>query len=84
MTKVAVEQGLEPFKEALEDAGFQVVDLKSPDEVGRIRPHAVVVSGVDSNFMGMDLSQKLTVVNASARSPEEVVGEVRRALGPAE
>ncbi len=84
MTKVAVEQGLRPFQNALRSAGFVVVELTEAQELPGISPHAVVVSGVDENFMGMSMAGDTPVINAVGRTPEEVVKEVRRSLGPRE
>ncbi|HHY76656.1 MAG TPA: YkuS family protein [Firmicutes bacterium] len=84
MTKVAIESGLRPFQEALKNAGFVVVEVKQPEDLKRERPHAVVVSGMDSNFLGMSGFSDTPVVTASGRTPEEVVKDVRRSLGPRE
>lgn len=84
MTKIAVEQGLRPFQEALRTAGFLVVEVKDPNEVRQIGAKAVVVSGMDESFLGIDDSRKSPVITAAGRTPEEVVREVRRSLGPVE
>ncbi|HHY45584.1 MAG TPA: YkuS family protein [Firmicutes bacterium] len=84
MTKVAVEGGLKPFQEALKNAGFVVVEVSSPEDLANTRPHAVVVSGMDDNFLGMTDFGDAPVVTASGRTPEEVVKDVRRSLGPRE
>ncbi|HPZ85879.1 MAG TPA: YkuS family protein [Bacillota bacterium] len=84
LTKIAVEQGLRPFQEALRTAGFLVVEVKDPNEVRQTGAKAVVVSGMDENFLGIDDSRKSPVITAAGRTPEEVVREVRRSLGPVE
>jgi len=84
VTRVAVEPGLGPFEEALKEAGFDVVELKSPESMRSLGAHAVVVSGLDSDFMGMTDSGEAPVVTAAGRTPAEVVDEVRRSLGPRE
>lgn len=81
MTRVGVEAGLRTFSDALRAAGFEVVELNGPV---KDRVHAVVVSGVDSNLMGIADSLDAPVVTARGRTPEEVVDEVRRSLGPRE
>jgi len=84
MTKVAIEQGLRPFQDALKNAGFIVVEIGRPEEVDRMEPHAIVVSGGDDDFLGVTDSREAPVVSAAGRTPEEVVTEVRRSLGPRE
>lgn len=84
MTKVAVEQGLRPFQDALKSAGFVVVEIERPEQVDREDPHAIVISGTDENFMGVTDAREAPVINAAGRTPEEVVTEVRRSLGPRE
>lgn len=84
MTKVAVEQGLRPFQEALRNAGFTVSEIERPEDVGRLEPHAIVVSGMDRDFLGKDDARNAPVINAAGRTPEQVVSEVRRSLGPRE
>lgn len=84
MTKVAVEQGLRPFQDALRDAGFTVVEMSEPEDVSRLGAHAFVVSGVDQDFLGIQDSLDSPVISAAGRTPQEVVDEVRRSLGPRE
>jgi S1-C subfamily serine protease len=84
VTKVAVEQGLRPYQDALKNAGFVVVELNAPSELRVGDTHAVVVSGMDENFMGVDARMALPVITAAGRTPLEVVNEVRQSLGPRE
>ena len=84
MTKIAVEQGLRPYHEALKDAGFVVVELVAPEELKSDDTHAIVVSGMDDDFMGIDAGIVAPVITAAGRTPLEVVNEVRRSLGPRE
>ncbi len=84
MTKIAVEGGLRPFQEALKNAGFVVVEINEPREIRDTRPHAIVVSGMDDNFLGMTDAGDAPVVSAAGRTPEEVVKDVHRSLGPRE
>ncbi|MGI6626972.1 MAG: YkuS family protein [Bacillota bacterium] len=84
MTKIAVEQGLRPFQHALKTAGFLVVEVKEADELDGLGAHAIVVSGMDDNFMGMEDARQAPLITAAGRTPEEVVDEVRRSLGPRE
>lgn len=84
MTKIAVEGGLRPFQEALKNAGFVVVEIRSPDDIADANAHAVVISGMDDDFLGMTDAGDAPVVSAAGRTPEEVVLDVRRSLGPRE
>lgn len=84
MTKVAVEQGLRPFQDALKNAGFVVTEIERPEDVDTINPHAIVISGVDRDFLGITDAREAPVINAAGRTPEEVVTEVRNSLGPRE
>lgn len=84
MTKVAVERGLRPFQDALKSAGFIVVEIERPEQVDKMDPHAIVISGVNDNFIGVSDSREAPVINVYGRTPEEVVTEVRRSLGPRE
>lgn len=84
MTRVAVERGLKPFQQALKDAGFVVEELGSPGDLSFHDHHAVVVSGMDEDFLGMTDAGDMPVVTAAGLTPQEVVAEVRRSLGPRE
>lgn len=84
LTKIAVEQGLRPFQEALKTAGFLVVEVERPDDIRKSGAQAVVISGMDRDFLGIDDSRKSPVITAAGRTPEQVVAEVRRSLGPVE
>lgn len=84
MTRVAVERGLRPFQQALKDAGFVVEELDGPGDLSLQNHHAVVVSGMDENFLGITDAGDMPVVTAAGLTPQEVVAEVRRSLGPRE
>lgn len=84
MTKIAVEQGLRPFQEALRNAGFVVAEIRGPGQVDVADVHAIVISGIDADFLGMTGGRDTPVISAAGRTPEEVVTEVRRSLGPRE
>lgn len=84
LTKIAVESGLRPFEVALKDAGFVVVQLSGTHDLHTAHLHAVVVSGMDDDFLGLPDAGNTPVINAVGRTPEEVVNEVRRSLGPRE
>jgi len=79
MHTIAVEDGLSNVRQALQDAGFRIVGM----DAGAIRQAgAVVISGIDVNLMGQQgIETAAPVINASSRSPGEIVAEVRRRLG---
>jgi hypothetical protein len=73
--KVAVESNLTNVDQALQSGGFQTVSLEdsSLNDVS-----AIVVSGQDKNFLGMqDTSRKIPVINAEGLSAEDVVHQVK-------
>ncbi|MFE8694806.1 YkuS family protein [Cytobacillus sp. FJAT-53684] len=79
MKKVAVEQSLTNISEALREKGYDVVDLNSAADVENCS--ACVVSGQDSNVMGMqDALTKASVIEASGLSADEVCQQVEQRL----
>lgn len=80
MTKrVAVEQSLTNVSEALRQKGYEVVDMKSSHDAENCS--CCVVSGVDSNVMGMqDVSTKASVIEASGLSADEVCRQVEQRM----
>ena len=80
MTKrVAVEQALTNVSEALRQKGYEVVDMKSAHDAENCS--CCVVSGVDSNVMGMqDVSTKASVIEASGLSADEVCRQVEQRM----
>jgi hypothetical protein len=73
--KVAVESNLTNVDQALQSGGFQTVGLEdsSLNDVS-----AIIVSGQDKNFLGMqDTSHKIPVINAEGLSAEDVVHQVK-------
>jgi hypothetical protein len=76
--KVAVESNLTNVDQALQSGGFQTVGLEdsSLNDVS-----AIVVSGQDKNFLGMqDTSRKIPVINAEGLSAEDVVHQVKNLI----
>lgn len=61
-----------------------MVEIERPEQVDKMDPHAIVISGVNDNFIGVSDSREAPVINVYGRTPEEVVTEVRRSLGPRE
>ena len=77
--KVAVSADLSYIKDYLADEGIQVVDLDEHllyREGGGIS--AVVVSGGDSNLLGMaDIQTVVPVIEAGGLTTEEILAKVR-------
>lgn len=80
--KIAVEQSLTNVSEALREKGYDVVDLKTTADVSaNTNCSAYVVTGIDSNMMGMqDVSTTAPIIEASGLSAEEVCEEVEQRL----
>ena len=73
---IAVEDGLLNIKNALEREGYQVV---SPDTGGKI--DATIVTGMDSNIMGMqDIKGKSAVIEAAGKTANQILDELRNRL----
>ena len=74
--KVAVSQGLTPYKEALAQAGFMVVNLD-----GNTTYDAAVVSGAYDNLMGQQERETTgPVISAEGLTPEEIVDHLKQVL----
>ncbi|MBN6885199.1 uncharacterized protein UPF0180 [Cytobacillus horneckiae] len=81
MTKrIAVEKSLSNVSDALREKGYDVVELNS--EAGQNENYsAVVVTGLDSNVMGMqDAQTSSPVIEASGLSADEVCKEIEERL----
>ncbi len=79
MLKVAVSADLSYIKDYLADAGIQVVDFDEhllDREGGGIS--AVVVSGGDTNMLGMaDIQTVVPVIEAGGLTTEEILAKIR-------
>lgn len=75
---VAVESGLNPVKDYLQQQGCQVVDLQN-GSAGAAQASVVCVSGMDKNLMGMqDVVDNVPVVSCDGLSPEQVYQRVKQ------
>ncbi|WAH37274.1 YkuS family protein [Alicyclobacillus dauci] len=78
MKSVAVEEGLTPVKQYLEQQGCQVVDMRS-DRQGQSGVCAVVITGADKNLMGIQtVVNNVPVISAEGLSPEDVYQRVKQ------
>jgi len=74
---IVVDDKIAGVKQALEESGYQVQDLsRGWEDVA-----AIVVSGMDDNFLGQqDIVSKAPVIDAAGREIDEVVADVQRIL----
>lgn len=79
MAKIGVEQSLTNISQALREKGYDVVDLKQESDAQNC--DCCVVSGLDSNVMGMqDTTTKASVIDANGMSADEVCQQVESRL----
>ncbi|WZL71597.1 YkuS family protein [Clostridiaceae bacterium 35-E11] len=80
MKKIAVEQSLENVKDYLRNRGYDVTDIESTQSNAKDFD-AMVVSGQNSNFLGMhDTNTKAFVINAKGMSVEDIHKELNNRL----
>lgn len=83
MKKVGIEKPLSNVRRYLESRDCTVEILESNNKESRRALNnfdAIVVSGSDSNFMGMeDVMTSTKVINAAGKTEDEVYNEVLRA-----
>lgn len=76
MTKgrVVVDGYLGPVRDMLRENGYEILPLEQMTDAD-----CVVVTGGDSNFMGVETAlTKASVIDAIGMTPEEVMAEVER------
>lgn len=79
MPKIGVASSLTDVKNALTEKGYDVVELKNENDVSGC--DCCVVTGLDSNMMGMhDTFTQGSVIEASGLSAEEVCRQVESRL----
>ena len=80
MKRVAVEKSLSNVKEYLKEQGYTVENLENnKDKINSF--DAIVVTGQNSNFLGMhDTSTNGTVVYARGLTPEDVHRELQSSI----
>lgn len=73
--KVAVEGNLSNVSQELRNSGYEVIDIGNEKNFDDCV--AIVVTGGDSNFLGMhDTNSKVPVIDASGISAQEVKNQV--------
>ncbi len=83
MNKVGIEKPLSNVRRYLEsrDCSVEVLDSSNKESQKALdKFDAIVVSGSDSNFMGMeDVVTSTKVINANGKTEDEIYNEVLRA-----
>lgn len=80
MKTVAVEIGLQPVKDYLQEQGCQVVDIQNGDASAG-QAAVMCISGMDKDVMGMeDIVNDIPVVSCDGMSPEQVYQRVQTYL----
>ena len=81
MAKICVERSLDNVRQALAQAGYEVVELTKENLKNC---DCCIITGQDQNMMGMaDTVTKARVINARGMSADEVVKEVSATVGKA-
>lgn len=81
--RVAVEGNLNSLKKYLSEQGFEVVNLDPLSESGLELKNcdAIVITGVDANFLGHeDIMTKAPVINASGLTETEIFNQIKNKL----
>lgn len=77
--KVAVESSLSNVSNYLKSKGYDVYNLTSQNNMNNY--DAIVVTGQDKNFLGMeDTSTKSVVIDARGKTPEEICNTLDNSL----
>ncbi|KKK37796.1 hypothetical protein WQ57_11500 [Mesobacillus campisalis] len=80
MARVGVEQSLTNVSEALREKGYDVIELRQETDAQGC--DFCVVTGIDSNIMGMqDTVTQGSVIEANGLSADEVCRQVEQRLG---
>lgn len=79
MARIGVEQSLTNIQEALRQKGYDVVELKAEQDAQGC--DCCVITGIDSNIMGMqDTTTKAAVIEANGLSADDVCQQVESKL----
>lgn len=80
VAKIGVEQSLSNISAALREKGYNVVDLKQEHDAQGC--DCCVISGIDSNVMGMqDTITQGPVIEANGLSADEVCQQIDQRFG---
>jgi hypothetical protein len=79
MARIGVEQSLSNIQQALRDRGYDVIELKQESDTQGC--DCCVISGLDSNVMGMqDTSIEGSVIEANGLTADEVCRQVENRI----
>ncbi|KHE72001.1 YkuS family protein [Halobacillus sp. BBL2006] len=75
MKKIGIEQNLSDIRSALQQKGYELVELKNQEDAAGC--DCCVISGQDQNVMGvMDTETKGSFISAHGRTADEVCQEI--------
>lgn len=81
--KIAVEQGLTPVKDFLAQKGYFVdsINLSEEFERGLDEYDAVVVTGMNENYLGVeDINTNAAIIDAKGLTAEQVYSQIKKKL----
>nr|WP_249315652.1 YkuS family protein [Bacillus sp. FJAT-49711] len=79
VAKIGIEPALTNVQQALQEKGYEVVPVHNESDIKNV--DCCVVSGLDSNFMGIqNISMEGSVIDANGMSAEEVCREVENKI----
>ncbi|ARI77652.1 YkuS family protein [Halobacillus mangrovi] len=75
MKKIGIEQNLSDIRSALQQKGYELVELKNQEDAAGC--DCCVISGQDQNVMGvMDAETQGSVISAHGRTADEICQEI--------
>lgn len=75
MKKIGIEQNLSDIRSALQQKGYELVELRNQEDAAGC--DCCVISGQDQNVMGvMDADTQGSVINAHGRTADEICQEI--------
>lgn len=79
MARIGVEQSLTDVQQALQEKGYEVVQLRQESDAQNC--DCCVITGLDNNVMGIQNSvTEGPVIQASGRTADEICNEVEQRL----
>nr|WP_280518628.1 YkuS family protein [Lederbergia wuyishanensis] len=79
VAKIGIEPALTNVQQALEEKGYEVIPVHNESDIKNV--DCCVVSGLDSNFMGIqNISMEGSIIDANGMSADEVCREVESKL----
>lgn len=78
MAKIAVAEGLQYVRDALQNNGYEVINLEGENVPAC---DCCVITGLDQNMMGIaDTATDVSVINAEGLTAEQVLEEVKQRI----